>query len=387
MSEIYFDNSATTKMLDRARDKMLSVINESYGNPSSLHKKGLDSEHIVKEARDIILNSLGVMRGNKNELIFTSSGTEANNLAIFGTVFAKKRQGGEKILTTRGEHASVEEPLTYLEGLGYHVLRVPTEGGKLDLDFVRQNAKGVILCTLMHVNNETGATYDLKTAFDIVREQSPGVVCHADCVQSYLKTNLTTKSIGADLLTVSAHKVNGAKGVGALYVKPEIIKAKKLVPVTLGGGQESNFRSGTENVYGISAFGEAVKAHTECLKDELEKMRSVRAYLTDKLSQMNGVSLNLPDTPAPHILNIEVKGIRSETTLHYLSSKGIFVSSGSACSSNSSKGHSRALTSFGLKPYQIDSAIRISLSPQNTIEEADTFIEVLAEAIKRLARR
>ncbi|MBQ7761710.1 MAG: cysteine desulfurase [Clostridia bacterium] len=387
MSEIYFDNSATTKMSKGARDKMLSVINESYGNPSSLHKKGLDSEHVIKEARDIILNSIGVMRGNKNELIFTSSGTEANNLAIFGTVFAKKRQGGEKILTTRGEHASVEEPLTYLEGLGYRILRVPTEGGKLDLDFIRQNARDVILCTFMHVNNETGATYDLKTAFDIVREQSPNAVFHADCVQSYLKTNLTVKGIGADLLTISAHKVNGAKGVGALYVRPEIIKAKKLVAVTLGGGQESNFRSGTENVYGISAFGEAVKEHTQCLKHELEKMSTVRAYLVDKLSQMNGVSLNLPEAPAPHILNIEVKGIRSETTLHYLSSKGIFVSSGSACSSNANKGHSRALVSFGLKPYQIDSAIRISLSPQNTIQEADMFLDVLAEAIKRLARR
>lgn len=387
MSEVYFDNSATTKMSARARDKMLSVINESYGNPSSLHKKGLDSEHIIKEARDVILNSLGIMRGNKNELIFTSSGTEANNLAIFGTVFAKKRQGGEKILTTRGEHASVEEPLTYLEGLGYRIVRVPTEGGRLDLDFIKENAKDVILCTFMHVNNETGATYDLKTAFDIVRENSPNVVCHADCVQSYLKTNLSVKSIGADLLTISGHKVNGAKGVGALYVKPEIIKAKKLVAVTLGGGQESNFRSGTENVYGISAFGEAVREHCECLKDELEKMAGLREYLVEKLSQMNGVSLNLPQSPAPHILNIEVKGIRSETTLHYLSSKNIYVSSGSACSSNANKGHSRALTSFGLKPYQIDSSVRISLCPQNTIDEADLFLKGLSEAIKRLARR
>lgn len=387
MTEVYLDNSATTKMSKRATEKMLSVIESTYGNPSSLHKKGLDSEHVISEAREIILSSLGIVRGTKSELIFCSSGTEANNLAIFGTVFAKKRQGNEKILTTRGEHSSVEEPLTYLEGLGYKIVRIPTEGGNLDLEAVRENAKGVILCTFMHVNNETGAEYDLKSAFDIVREQSPGVVCHADCVQSYLKTSLSPKAIGADLLSISGHKVNGPKGVGALYVRPEIVKAKKLVPVTLGGGQEGNFRSGTENVYGISAFGEAVREHCECLKSELEGMKEIKAYLIDKLSKMEGISLNLPEKSAPHILNIEVKGIRSETTLHYLSSRGVFVSSGSACSSNSSKGHSRALVSFGLRPYQIDSAIRISLCPQTTKEDADALIDGLAEAIKRLARR
>lgn len=387
MSEIYLDNSATTKMSPGAIDKMNRVISCHYGNPSSLHKRGLDSEKILTEAREIIGKSLGINRIAKGEIVFTSGGTEANNLAILGTVFAKSRRGNEVILTTQGEHSSVEEPMTYLEGLGYKVVRVPTKNGELDLDFISKNAYNVILASLMHVNNETGAIYDLKSAFEIIKEKSPQAVLHADCVQSYLKVKFTKQKIGADLISVSGHKVNGPKGIGALYVDPQIIKAKKLVPMLLGGGQEENFRSGTENVYGIAGFGQAVSEHLAILDSEISQMEEASAYLIDKLKEKPNISLNLPKNRVCHILNITAKDIRSETLLHFLSSKEIYVSSGSACSSHSKKGRSRPLTAFGLSPLDIDSAIRISLNPQNTREEIDILIDALDEATKKLAKR
>ena len=385
MTEIYFDNSATTKMSEGAKRKMTEVIDNHFGNPSSLHARGVDAEHIKEDARKTILASLGVQRGVRGELVFTSGGTEANNMAIFGVVGSKTRVGNEKIMVTAGEHSSVEESVAVLEKRGYTVLRVPTEKGKLDIDFIRGNAKDVILASFMHVNNETGALYSLKEAFDLIKALSPRCVTHADCVQSYMKVKFTKKSINADLISVSAHKVNGAKGVGALYVSPDVIKTKRLVPIVYGGGQEEGFRSGTENVYGIAAFSEAVKEHTSVMDREIAHMDSLRSYIIEKLSYLE-VRPNLPESHAPHILNITLPGIRSETMLHYLSSKGVYVSSGSACSSHSNK-LSSALKSFGLTDGEADSSIRVSLCPENTKEEADVFISALAEGIKSLQRK
>ncbi len=384
--EIYFDNSATTKISSGAKKKMLEVMDLHYGNPSSLHKIGLDAEHILSEARTIILNALGVQRATRGEMIFTSGGTESNNIALLGVVFSKQRRGGEKILTTMGEHASVEATLAHLEKKGFKIVRVPTKNGEIDLEFLKLNAQGAILASFMHVNNETGALYNISEAFKIVKELSPEAVCHTDCVQSFMKVKFTKKSLGADLISISAHKINGAKGVGALYISPEIIKAKKIVPLFLGGGQEENFRSGTENVYGISAFGEATKEHYAHISEEISKMSALREYLIEKLQGVEGVSLNLPKNSAPHILSITVLGIRSEITLHDLSSKGIYVSSGSACSSNTNKA-SLALSAFGIDSKMADSAIRVSLCPENTREEADIFVEALKETISKRAKR
>ncbi|MBO5356865.1 MAG: cysteine desulfurase [Clostridia bacterium] len=385
--EIYFDNSATTKISSGAKRKMNEVMDLHFGNPSSLHKIGLDAEHILDEARSIILNTLGVQRGTRGELIFVSGGTEANNIAILGSVLAKARNGSEKILTTDSEHASVSAPLEVLEKRGFKIVRVPTKEGEIDLDFIKRNAQGAILATFMYVNNETGALYNLPEAFKIVKELSPACVTHADCVQAYMKVKFTKKSLGADLISLSAHKINGAKGVGALYISPDIIKQKKVVPLFLGGGQEENFRSGTENVYGISAFGEAAKEHYANLDKEITQMSRVRSYLIEKLQNTEGVSLNLPKNSAPHILNMSIIGIRSEITLHDLSSKGIYVSSGSACSSNTPKKSTNPLTAFGLDTKMADSAIRVSLCPDNTIEEADYFIEALKDTIAKRAKR
>lgn len=386
MSVIYFDNSATTKMSKRALDKLNEIAREHYGNPSSLHALGLDGEKRLSWAREIIAKSLGVIRLSRGEIIFTSGGTESNNIAILGTVFAKKRRGNEKILTTMGEHASVGEPLAFLEKQGYNIVRVPTKGGILDLDFIRDNAQGTILATFMHVNNETGALYNIKSAFEIVKEKSPDAVLHTDCVQSYLKVPFTKKSLGADLISISSHKVNGPKGVGALYVSPEIIKAKKLAPLFLGGGQEEGLRSGTENLYSICAFAEAAREHMEnqSWRDEVS---SLREYIVGGVSKIQGISVNEPEKSAPHIVSITIKGIRSETALHFLSSKGIYVSSGSACASNSQNKISTALSGFGLDKNDIDSTIRISLSHENTREEAEALFVALQETVKNLVRR
>ncbi|MBO5339082.1 MAG: cysteine desulfurase [Clostridia bacterium] len=387
MKIVYFDNSATTKISERALSKLNEVAREHYGNPSSLHALGLDSEKRLSEARMIIAKSLGIERPSRGEIIFTSGGTESNNIAILGTALAKKRRGNEKILTTAGEHSSVSEPLAYLESIGFNVVRVPTKNGILDLDFIRENAGGTILATFMHVNNETGALYDIKNAFEIVKRLSPEAICHTDCVQSYLKVKFTKKSIGADLISISSHKVNGPKGVGALYISPELIKAKKIAPIMLGGGQEENLRSGTENVYSICAFGEAVGEHMEALLEDCEAMSSLKEYIIEGCEKIDGIRVNKPQTSAPHIVNITVKGIRSETLLHFLSSKGIYVSSGSACSSNSQKKISPALVGFGLDKDSIDSSVRISLCPQNTRDEAEMLFDALNEAINKLVRK
>ncbi len=381
MEKVYFDNSATTKISPLARDKMLEVMNEHFGNPSSLHSVGLDAEKVIESARTSILTALGVTRFVRGELTFTSGGTEANNLAIFGVVRSKARNKTEKILTTMGEHASVDEPINALEREGFRVVRVPTTNGEIDLEFLRQNASGAILASFMHVNNETGALYNLSEAFKIVKECSPACVTHADCVQSFMKVKFTKKSLGADLISLSAHKINGAKGTGALYISPEIIKTKRLVPIMLGGGQEMGFRSGTENVYGICAFGVATSEHFSKMQQEIAIMSQVREHLIDSLKSIEGVSLNLPTTSAPHILNLSVLGIRSEIVLHDLSARGFFVSSGSACSSNSARKLSSALLSMGVSRDNADSAIRVSLCPQNTIAEADAFVMALKQTI------
>ena len=384
---VYFDNSATTKISQGAKEKMLSVMENHFGNPSSLHGIGLDAQHVVSEARSIILSTLGVQRPVRGELIFTSGGTESNNIAILGCVRSKARTGKEKILTTMGEHASVEAPIASLEAQGFTVVRVPTLGGEIDLDFLKENAKGAILASFMHVNNETGALYNIAQAFKIVKEQSPSCVTHADCVQSYMKVKFSKKSLGADLISISAHKINGAKGVGALYIDPDIIKTKRLVPLFLGGGQEENFRSGTENVYGIAAFGQAAKEHFASMQSEIAQMNEVRSYLIDKLGAMQGVTLNLPKNSAPHILNLSVTGIRSEIVLHDLSARGVYVSSGSACSSNSPKKASSALLAMGVAPLDADSAIRVSLCPQSTLAEADVFLNALHGTINTRQKR
>lgn len=385
--QIYLDNAATTKIRPEAMAEYVRVSEELWGNPSSLHSLGSDAERVLTAAKQTILDTMGA---KDSELVFTASGTEANNLAIMGRALSKDRYlKRAKIITTLGEHASVSQPIARLEKMGFTVAQVSTKGGKIDLDELsRELTPDVILVSVMMVNNETGAIYNIPAVARAMKAKCPEAILHVDATQGYMKIPFTKSGIGADLITVSSHKIGGPKGVGALVIGNDVIKKRGLAPIVFGGGQELGLRSGTENVPGIAAFAEAARLAHKDLKGHIAAMEYLRARLVDKLTgdeRLKEISPTLPENHAPHILNVTLPSIKSETMLHYLSSEGIFVSSGSACSSNS--GHlSSALISYGRSKEDADSSIRISFSPYNTYEDVDALVEALAEGLTKLAR-
>ncbi len=379
------DNSATTALCDAAKQAMTAAM-ECYGNPSSLHAAGLEAEHMMRRAREQVTAALGVRNG-AGQVYFTASGTEANNLAILGSVYAKERRTGNRIVTTEGEHSSVEATLSELEKKGFEIVRIPTKNGVLDMEYAAKMIdKSTLLVTAMMVNNETGALYDLKSLFALTKRNAPNAVTHCDAVQGFMKAIFSPAAIGADLLTVSAHKIHGPKGVGALYVSAEIIKAKKLIPIIFGGGQEQGLRSGTENVIGIAGFGAAAAQAQSTLREDLRRMTQLRNYLEQKLAEIPEIRMNLPaGNRAPHIVNLTLPSIKSETMLNHLSAKDICVSSGSACASHG-KATSRALAAFGLTAGEADCSLRISLCPHNTEADIDALCEQLGGAVRVLVR-
>ena len=381
--QIYLDNSATTMLSDAAKQKALEAM-EKYGNPSSLHLVGLEAEKLISEARRSILTALGAK--SKGVLVFTSCGTEATSLALFGSAFAKERREANRILTTDSEHPSVAKAMERLERSGFEVIRIPTKGGVLDTAALEAALdKKIFLASFMMVNNETGAHYDVARAFSMIKAKYPNAITHCDAIQGFLKIPFTPERIGADLVSISGHKVHAPKGVGALYISNDMIKQKKIVPFLVGGGQESGWRSGTENVIGIAAFGAAVADIYSRLSATVAHISELREYALEKLSALD-VTLNVPaEKAAPHVINVTLPHIKSETMLHYLSAKGIFVSSGSACSSHSST-PSSALIAFGLDAHSADCSLRISLSEYNTKEDADTLIEALSDGISTLVK-
>lgn len=385
--QIYLDNAATTKIRPEAMEKYVSVSEEIWGNPSSLHSLGNDAERVISASKQTILNTLGA---KDSEIIFTSSGTEANNIAVIGRALSKERyRKGSKILTTLGEHASVSAPTDELRKQGFTVYNLSTKDGKIDMDELeRELTPNVILVSVMMVNNETGAVYNIPAIARKMKAKCPEAILHVDATQGYMKIPFTKAAIGADLITLSSHKIEGPKGVGALVIGKDVIKKRGLSPIVYGGGQELGLRSGTENVPGIAAFAEAARlAHAE-LKERISRTEALRQRLIDKLAnepKLSEISPTLPENHAPHILNITLPSIKSETMLHYLSSEGIFVSSGSACSSNG--GHlSSALTAYGRTSEDADSSIRISFSPSNTEDDVDALCEALARGLEKLAR-
>lgn len=386
MRKIYLDNSATTPIREEALEKYIEVSRTHYGNPSSLHTEGYLAEQELEAARSKILKSIG---GNGCKLVFTSSGSEANNLAILGRAFARDRfQHGAKVITTLGEHASVNQPLSELEHRGFKTVCLPTSGGALDMNMLeRELTREVILVSVMMVNNETGAIYPLPDIAKLVRARCPDALFHVDATQGYMKIPFTVRSIGADLITLSSHKIEGPKGVGALVLTDECIKNRAIAPLTLGGGQELGLRSGTENVPGIAAFGVAAELAGQELAESCAYMNELRSYLLDRLKESGLTEIRpvLPEHHAPHILNVILPDIKSETMLHFLSARGIFVSSGSACSSNS--GHrSAALIAYGHNEREADCSIRISFSRKNTRDDVDALCHALAEGLGSLAR-
>lgn len=386
MKEIYLDNSATTALSQGVKERMTEAM-EVFGNPSSLHSAGHRAQLLLEQARLQIWRSLG-QRGTPEagRLLFTSCGSEADNLALFGVAYAKPRRRGGRIISTDAEHPGVENALRCLEKDGFEVVRISTKGGILDRKaFADALNDRVFLVSLMMVNNELGAQYDIADAFRLAKAKNPEVVTHTDAVQGYLKCRFTPQAIGADLVTLSAHKIHGPKGVGALYVSAEAKKRRDLVPTLYGGGQEYGMRSGTENVIGIVGFGAAAEEESRAFAQNAEKLLELRTYAEQKLSALP-VQLNLPTgARAPHILHLTLPDIRSETMVHALSTDGIFVSAGSACSSHKA-GVSAATLAYGLSREMAECSLRISFSHDNTKDDVDALVQSLERSLDRLVR-
>ena len=385
--QIYLDNAATTKICREALEAYTEASEMHFGNPSSLHGIGVDAEHVIKNARADILRSL---YSDKGEIIFTASGTEANNLAILGRARAKERfRSGAKIITSAGEHASVNAALAQLEREGVRVARIPTAGGRLDMAALERELSGdTVLVTLMLVNNETGAVYNIPEAAKTIKRKAPSAYLHVDATQGYLKIPFSPAAIGADLVTVSAHKIRGPKGIGALYMTERVRTERGLSPIVFGGGQGLGLRSGTENVPAIAAFGAAARIGHKSIESTARALEQLRTMLAEGIrgdELLCAISITDPEMHAPHILNITLPSIKSETMLHYLSSEGIFVSSGSACSSNS--GHkSEALIAFGRSEDEADCSIRISFGAANTEDDVKALLAALRSGLSKLAR-
>lgn len=382
---IYLDNSATTEISLSAKEKMIETM-EVYGNPSSTHRAGIEARRLLDEARDNVGAALGIGRINPENLIFTGSGSEANNTAILGSVYAKEKRRANRIITTDSEHPSVENVMKKLEKEGFEVIRISTKGGRVDEgEFLSAVDEKTLLVSMMLVNNETGAAYDIKKLFAAAKRRNPDIVTHCDAVQGFMKVPFTPKALSADLVSISAHKIHGPKGVGALYVSPEIIKAKKIVPYIIGGGQENGYRSGTENIIGIAGFGAAAKESRENFASNAKKIVSLRDYC-EKAVLRAGARPNIPEgARAPHVLSVTLPDIKSETMLNFLSGEGICISAGSACSAHSKK-MSNTLLSFGLTPLEADCTVRVSFSEYNTESDVDAFCRVLGEGINGLVR-
>ncbi len=384
MREIYLDNSATTKISENALSAVLKAYAE-YGNPSSLHPIGQNASKVVKNASNLLLS---IIEGERHtgSVYFTSGGTEANNLALIGGFMSKTRKKGDTVLITDSEHASIEEVAYHLEKYGARVVKIPTKDGVLDLEYLESVLdSSVVMVSFMTVNNETGALYDISSAFKMIKRFNSEIITHTDAVQAFGKIPFTAGKLNADMITVSSHKIHGPMGVGALYVNKEILTRRKLSPIVFGGGQMHGFRSGTENYPGIAGFAAAAEDVKRNLASNAKKISDLRLYTLGKLENV-GIKTNIPKVSAPHIISITVPGVKSEVMLHFLSSYGICVSSGSACSSNHPN-TSRPLTSFGLSAFDADCTIRVSLSIHNTTDEIDSFAEAVEKGIETLVKR
>lgn len=378
---VYFDNSASTKVADSVIEVMIKTMREDYGNPSAKHMMGVAAEKYVKEATRMIAKTLKV---EEKEILFTSGGTESNNIALIGGALANQRRG-KHIISTAIEHPAVYEPLGKLVELGFEVTILPVDrAGHICLEELKNAIReDTIIVSTMYVNNEVGAVEPVEEIAKIVHKKNPDCLYHVDAIQGYGKYKIQPKKQGIDLMSVSGHKLHGPKGVGFLYIQ----KDAKVNPILFGGGQQRGMRSGTINVPGIAGMGEAARLAYEHFDEKIEKMIAIKDYLMDQLEKMEGIHLNSfrGTQSAPHILSVSVQGVRAEVLLHALEDREIYVSSGSACSSNH-PGISGTLKGIGLEDEFLDSTVRISLCSENTLEEADYFLETLKELLPMLRR-
>ncbi len=382
--EAYLDNAATTKIFPEVRERMIHVMEEDFGNPSSKHTKGMEAENYIREAKEQICKRSKCEAG---EIIFTSGGTESNNQALIGAAMANKR-AGKHMITTRIEHASVHEPLAFLEEQGYEVTYLPVNSiGKVEPDVLADAIReDTVLVSIMYVNNEIGSVQDIGELSAVVHKTNPRTLFHVDAIQAYGKYQIVPKRLGIDLMSVSGHKIHGPKGSGFLYVK----NGTKLRPILFGGGQQRGMRSGTENVPAIAGLGEAVRLIYTDHVAKVERMYALKQQLIEGLQHLENVSIQGgagtdPKETAPHIISVGFAGIRSEVMLHALAERGVFVSSGSACSSNHPE-LSGTLQAIGVEDALLDATLRFSLSVTTTAEEIDYAIKQVAELLPVLRR-
>ncbi len=379
--EAYLDNSATTRCEKEVAELVEKVMLTDYGNPSSMHLKGMEAENYVKEARIKIAKTLKV---KEKEIIFTSGGTESDNMALIGVALANQR-AGKHVITTEVEHAAIHATVAFLEELGFEITKIPVDGnGIISMEKLEQALRpDTILVSIMHVNNEVGALQPIEEAAKLIKEKSPKAAFHVDAIQSYGKYKINPKKTGIDLLSVSGHKIHGPKGVGFLYVNEKV----KIKPLILGGGQQSGMRSGTENVPGIAGLALACEMAYENLEEKRANLYAMKQKFCKQLLELPDVKINgiYDELSAPQIVSASFRGIRSEVLLHTLEEKGIYVSAGSACSSNK-PAPSKTLLAMRVPKEELEATVRFSLSVHTKVEELDYTIKVLQEILPVLRR-
>ena len=383
--EVYLDNSATTKVFPQVAELMTKVMCEDYGNPSSMHRKGVEGERYIRYARETLARLLKV---SEKEILFTSGGTESDNTAIIGCAMANNRRG-RHLVTTKIEHPAVLQTMHYLETQGFRVTYLPVDkSGRVRLEDL-QNAitPETILVSMMLVNNEIGSIQPIEEAGALIKRMNPNILFHVDAVQGFGKIKIYPKRMNIDLMSVSSHKIHGPKGVGFLYVGERV----KIMPITYGGGQQKNLRSGTENVPGIAGMTMAAEMAYENFEEDVNRLYELKEYFIQEITKLEGIQINgltedgnLRRT-APHVVSVSVAGVRSEVLLHALEDKGIYISAGSACASNKPQ-TSETLKAIGLQREYWDSTIRFSFSVFTTKEEMDYTLQVMYDIIPMLRK-
>ncbi len=379
--EIYFDNSATTRVFDSVKDIVVKAMTEDYGNPASRHAKGMQAEQYIRDARQIIAGTLKVP---EKEILFTSGGSESNNMALIGGATANQRKG-KHIISTAIEHPSVYNPLLFLEENGFEVTFLPVDGdGHISLEELEEAMRpDTIIVSVMYVNNEVGAIEPIEEISHVVKKKNPQTLLHVDAIQAYGKFDIRPKKQGIDLMSVSSHKIHGPKGVGFLYINSGV----NVRPLIYGGGQQNNLRSGTENVPGVAGMGEAARIMYTDHQAKVDYLTGLKDYMTDRVLELEGVSVNSKKGAlgAPQIVSVSFEGVKSEVLLHALEERGIYVSSGSACSTHH-PGVSETLKGIGVKPELLDCTLRFSFGLFNTKDEIDITIDALRELLPVLRR-
>ncbi|MEZ3437068.1 MAG: cysteine desulfurase [Lachnospiraceae bacterium] len=381
MKEVYLDNSATTRAYGCVGELVKKVMCEDYGNPSSMHRKGVEAEKYIKEAKETLAR---LWKVKEKEIFFTSGGTESDNLALIGAARANNRSG-KHLITSAIEHPAIINTMRYLEEEGYRVTFLPVDRyGRIRLEALKEAlCEDTILVSVMYVNNEVGSVQPIQEAAGIVKAYNKNILFHVDAVQGFGKYRIYPKKLKVDMCSISGHKIHGPKGIGALYIDERV----KIKPIVFGGEQQKNIRSGTENVAGIAGLSLAARTIYENLDEKVEKMRGLKQHFIEGVTKIKNTTVHglYDETSAPHIISVGFAGIRSEVLLHALEEKGIYVSSGSACSSNHPQ-VSGVLRGIGAGQEFLDATLRFSMSEFTTLEEIDYTLDTLYNIVPMLRK-